>query len=193
MIRSTNSPPGSRWSLRPFSLLAAGLALVLAAIPAAAQESWTTSREALAEDVSSLDGIVAAFYDVVSGPAGEARDWARDSTLYLPGVRFVVVGRGEDGQLVARNFDHGTWSVASSASLEQGFYEYEIHRVTRQFGPIVDVFSTYEWRTTEDGAVGGRGINSIQLFDDGERWWITGAIWTSEATGNPIPAEYLPD
>ncbi len=167
--------------------------LVLAAAPASAQESWELSKPPSAEDVSTLDGIIAAFYDVVSGAAGEPRDWARDSTLYLPGVRFVVVSRAAGGQLNARNFDHGTWAEGSSASLEQGFYEGEIHRVTRRFGPIADVFSTYEWRTSEDGPVGGRGINSIQLFYDGERWWITGAIWASEEPGNPIPKEYLPE
>jgi hypothetical protein len=169
------------------------VALVLCASPVAAQESWDVSRQANPADVSSLDGIIAAFYDVVSGPAEEARDWARDSTLYLPGVRFVVVSRSEAGQLAARNFDHGSWAMGSNASLEQGFYEKEINRVTRQFGPITDVFSTYEWRTSEKGPVGGRGINSIQLFDDGERWWITGAMWTSEDPEHPIPAEYLPD
>ena len=179
---------------RPVAPIAAlTVAMILSAPPAAAQESWEPSRDALAADVSSLDGIIAAFYDVVSGPTGEARDWARDSTLYLPGVRFVVVSRDEDGQLAAGNFDHGTGATASSGSLEQGFYEQEIHRVTRRFGPITDVFSTYVWRTTEDGPVGGRGINSIQLFNDGERWWVTGALWTSEEPGNPIPAEYLPD
>ncbi len=180
-----------RRTLRSTALLV--VAVILAAEPGAAQESWELGSPPSAEDVSSIDGIIAAFYDVVSGPAGEARDWARDSTLYLPGVRFVVVSRGADGQIAARNFDHGTWAEGSSASLEQGFYEAEIHRVTRRFGPIADVFSTYEWRTTENGPVGGRGINSIQLFDDGERWWITGAIWASEEPGNPIPAEYLPD
>lgn len=191
MIRLAMSTHHFRRPLGPIAALA--VALILSAAPATAQESWETSREALAADVSSLDGIIAAFYDVVSGPAGEARDWARDSTLYLPGVRFVVVSRDEDRQLAAGNFDHGTWAAASSGSLEQGFYEEEIHRVTRRFGPITDVFSTYVWRTTEDGPVGGRGINSLQLFDDGERWWITGALWTSEEPGNPIPAEYLPD
>jgi len=191
MIRLTASTHHIRRPRAPLAALT--VAMILSAAPAAAQESWEPSRDAVAADVSSLDGIIAAFYDVVSGPAGEARDWARDSTLYLPGVRFVVVSRDEGGHLAAGNFDHGTWATASSGSLEQGFYEQEIHRVTRRFGPITDVFSTYVWRTTEDGPAGGRGINSIQLFDDGERWWITGAIWTSEEPGNPIPAEYLPD
>lgn len=177
-----------RWALGAVAV-AAGC---LTAAPASAQEEWAASRPAAGEDVETLDGIIAAFYDVVSGPAGEKRDWARDSTLYLPGVRFVVVSRAEDGSLIARNFDHGTWAEGSSGALEGGFYEQEIHRATRRFGPIANVFSTYEWRTDEQGPIGGRGINSIQLFHDGERWWITGALWASEEDDLPIPPEYLP-
>ena len=37
-----------------------------------------------------------------------------------------------------------------------------------------------------------RGINSIELFWDGKRWWIANAIWTDETPGQPIPNEYLP-
>jgi len=175
---------------------AAAVATVIALVqaPAAiAQETWELSRPPAEADVATLDGIIAAFYDVVSGPAGEARDWARDSTLYLPGVRFVVISRADDGSPVARNFDHGTWAAGSAESLEAGFFEREIHRVTRRFGPMADVFSTYEWSTVEDGPSEGRGVNSIQLFHDGQRWWITGALWANEEPGQPIPALYLPD
>ncbi len=175
------------------SVLLCLAAFTLSPPRAPAQEIWQPSRTAAPADVGSIDAIIDAFYDVVSGPAGEKRDWARDSTLYLPGVRFVVVSRSSDGELMARSFDHGTWASGSNESLEQGFYEHEIHRVTRRFGPIADVFSTYEWRTTEDGPAGGRGINSIQLFDDGQRWWITGAIWASEEDDVPIPDIYLPE
>jgi hypothetical protein len=191
MIRQSISRLAFRIHLGP--ILPVAVALILGTSPAAAQESWDVSRQASPTDVSSIDGIIDAFYDIVSGPAGEARDWTRDSTLYLPGVRFVIVSRDQVGQLVARNLDHGSFATGSNASLEQGFYEREINRLTRQFGPMADVFSTYEWSRTEDGPVGGRGINSIQLFNDGSRWWITGAIWASEEAENPIPDEYLPD
>ena len=187
MIRQSISKLAFR--VHPGPIAPVAVALVLGTSPVAAQESWDVSREASPADVSSIDGIIEAFYDVVSGPAGEARD----CTLYLPGVRFVIVSRDQAGQLVARNLDHGSFATGSNASLEQGFYEREINRVARQFGPMADVFSTYEWSRTEDGPVGGRGINSIQLFNDGSRWWITGALWASEEANNPIPDEYLPD
>jgi len=185
-----------RRSAAPAWPVPAAVAATIALLPAPAaiaQETWELSRQAAEADVATLDGIIAAFYDVVSGPAGEARDWARDSTLYLPGVRFVVISRAADGSSIARNFDHGTWASGSAASLENGFFEREIHRTTRRFGPMADVFSTYEWTTAEHGPVGGRGVNSIQLFHDGQRWWITGAMWANEEPGQPIPPRYLPD
>lgn len=171
---------------------AVALCLALPSV-ARAQEGAPAARAAAPEDVATLDGIVAAFYDVVSGPAGQPRDWARDSTLYLPGVRFTVVRPGPDGAPVARTLDHGTWATAAAPSLEQGFFEREIHRETRRFGPIADVFSTYAWSRSADGPVEGRGINSLQLFHDGTRWWITAALWADEEPGTPIPPEYLPD
>lgn len=166
------------------------LLLVLLTRPVAAQETWRVSREASASDVNSVDAIIAAFYDIVSGPAGQPRDWTRDSTLYLPGARFTIASDGANA--TARTVDHATFARETAPALERGFFEMEIHRVTRGFGPMVNVFSTYEWRTAADGPLGGRGINSIQLFHDGTRWWITSAMWASETPGRPIPAEFLP-
>lgn len=161
---------------------------------AATAESWTPSMEPLPEDVSSIDGMVRAWYDIVSGPAGEARNWSRDSTLYSPGVRFVIVGAGADGVEHATVTDHGTFARESTPGFERnGFYEQEIHRVTQRIGNVAYLLSTYQWRRTPDGPVGGRGVNSISLFNDGTRWWITQAMWSDETPANPIPPELLPE
>jgi hypothetical protein len=76
--------------------------------------------------------------------------------------------------------------------VKDGFYESEIHRVTEKFGHIAHVFSTYESRIKADGPVIARGINSIEIFYDGKRWWIASNIWDDERPNNPLPAEYLP-
>ena len=82
---------------------------------------------------------------------------------------------------------------SSDASMvREGFDEREIHRVTERFGNIAHVFSTYETRRSAGGPLMGRGINSIELFWDGKRWWIASAIWDDERPGSPIPKEYLP-
>jgi hypothetical protein len=148
--------------------------------------------EPRAADVSTIDGMIRAYYEVISGPAGRPREWARDRTLYMRDLRFVNVDVDEKGQIVPRITDHQQYVEAYDGMLQQGFFEKEIHRVSERFGPIAHVWSTYETRRTESGPVIARGINSIELFWDGKRWWIANAIWTDETKENPIPKEYLP-
>ncbi len=160
------------------------LALLLGASPVAAQ-----SLAARPEDVATIDGIIKAFYDVISGPAGQPRQWQRDSTLYIPRVQFVAMSV-ENGKPVPAVMDHGQFARQyDGAFVNRGFFEHETKRVTKRFGNIAHVFSAYEYRATENGPVQGRGVNSIQLFWDGSRWWIASATWDDERPDNPIPAE----
>ena len=145
------------------------------------------------EDVATIDGILHAFYDVISGPAGQPRQWARDRTLYIPDVHFVSLSTDSTGHISADVVTHQMFVERSNPSLvRRGFFETEIHRTTARFGNVVHVFSTCEMRERADGPVFGRGINSIELFWDGSRWWISAAQWDDERTDNPIPKEYLP-
>lgn len=146
-----------------------------------------------AEDVADIDGMIKAFYDVISGPAGQPRQWSRDRTLYIPEVRFVSMGMSKSGQPVASVVSHPEFvDRSNSFLLKDGFFEGEIHRITERFGNIAHVFSTYESRVKADGPVIARGINSIEMFWDGKRWWIASAIWDEERADNPIPAKFLP-
>ena len=164
-------------------------------VPASAQDAQVhvpvPEVAPLPGDVATIDGIVAAFYEVITGPVGQARDWGRDATLYLEPISFTIAAVDSDGNPVARTISKQQFVDESDAFLvETGFTEHEIHRETRRFGNIAHVWSTYEW-STADGQT-GRGINGIDLFHDGSRWWITHATWDAEREGNPIPAEYLP-
>jgi hypothetical protein len=162
-------------------------ALLAAASPAAAQ---TSPR---AEDVATLDGVIKAYYEVVSGPAGQPRDWARDRSLHPPQAQVVIVGDGPDGRLVANVMTLAEYHERNAGlGGARGFFEREIHRVTETHGAVTHVWSTYEWETTEDGPVGGRGVNSIHLVYDGERWWITSWMFDGRNDAPPVPAEYLP-
>ena len=143
------------------------------------------------EDVSSIDGMIRAWYEVICGPAGQPRQWARDKTLYIPEIRFVSTWT-EGKTVETRIHNHQAYVDAVNAELSKGFFESEIHRVTEQYGSIAHVWSTYESRETENGPVTARGINSIELFWDGKRWWIANGIWADEPKDNPIPSEYLP-
>ena len=144
------------------------------------------------EDVSTPDGIMKAFYETISGPAGQPRQWARDRTLYIPGIHFVAAGV-QDGKVIARVLDHQSYvEWVNEDFVREGFFEREVHRVTKRFGNIAHVFSTFESRRTLDGPLIGRGVNSIELFYDGKRWWIASVSWDEERPDNPIPKEFLP-
>ena len=144
-------------------------------------------------DVSTIDGIVKAYYDVISGPPGQPRQWSRDRTLYPPDVRYVEIHEGKDGKIRAQVETHQQYVDRTDGPLvKEGFDEREIHRVTERFGSIANVFSTYESRVSAQGPVIARGINSLQLFHDGARWWIASATWQDESKNYPIPKEYLP-
>jgi len=173
------------------------VAILTLAVAAVAQTDKThvdvPSIEARSTDVATLDGLIAAYYDVISGPAGQPRQWSRDRTLYIPEIRFVAMAMGKDGKPVAHKMSHQEFVDASNAGLvKDGFYEKEIHRETQRFGNIAHVFSTYDSRIKADGPVIARGINSIEAFWDGKRWWIASAIWDEERPDNPMPKEYLP-
>jgi hypothetical protein len=177
--------------------LALALSMVmLSAGPTAGQEDAggdvERAVEPRPEDVETLEGIVAAFYEVISGPAGQPRQWDRDATLYLPGITFTVMGRDpETGDPRPRTIPKAAFIEQSDPFLVQsGFHEREIHRVTTRYGAVAHVWSSYEWET-EDGRT-GRGVNGIHLAWDGARWWISHATWDQESPDNPIPEQFLP-
>ena len=160
------------------------------AIPASAQQ-----RAATPADVESIDAIVTAVYDVISGDAGVARDWGRFLSLFAPGATLSPVRRVGGGSGYRRSvITPGGYADEVGNLLEaDGFHEVEIHRVTEQYSRIAHLFSTYESRRlASDAEPFARGINSIQLMNDGSRWWIVSIFWLGEEPGHPIPARYLP-
>ncbi len=144
-------------------------------------------------DVATMDGIVAAYYDVITGRSGQPRQWSRDRTLYWPGIRFFAAGVKKDGTPTVNVYTHQEYVDATNASLvRSGFAEREIHRTTQRMGNVAHVMSTYETRAVGTGPVTGRGVNSLDLYWDGTRWWITAASWDDERKDAPIPRELLP-
>lgn len=147
-------------------------------------------------DVESLDAIIAATYDVISGPAEKKRDWDRERSLFIPGARLIptaVEAGRNDGDLAPQILDIEGYIARVEPLLEkQGFYEKEIARRVEQFGRIAHVWSTYESRhDPSEPEPFMRGINSIQLFNDGKRWWVVSIYWQHESALHPLPDKYL--
>ena len=178
--------------MRPFAMLWMLLAL---AAPLRAQEAGTATTAASPanpEDVKSLDAIIRALYDVISGPAGE-RDWARFGSLFRDGARLIPTAVDSAGEKVTFVWTPEQYAERAGRWFTQNaFYEREANRAVAQYGHIAHVFSTYESRRDPDAEPFVRGINSIQLFHDGSRWWIISIFWGDERSAGPIPAEFLP-
>lgn len=160
----------------------------------AAQQITEPHSLAIPHEVSSPDAILKTLYEVISGPIGELRDWDRMKSLFLPEARLIPTFTTQTEEQ-----DYRFWTVqdyidiAGKSLEENGFFETEIHRVTEEYGNIMQVFSTYESRRkAEDAEPFARGINSIQLMYDGERWWIVNIFWMGETPAQPIPEQYLP-
>lgn len=151
-------------------------------------------KEANPADVASVDAIMKAVYDVISGDSGVKRDWDRFRSLFYPGARLIPTGKNPNtGVTGARPLTPEDYITRSGPFLEQnGFHEREIARKVDQYGNIAQVFSSYHaFKNKNDKEPFMRGINSFQLLNDGKRWWVVTIYWQQETPDNPIPAQYL--
>ncbi|QQS41379.1 MAG: hypothetical protein IPM63_00035 [Acidobacteriota bacterium] len=144
------------------------------------------------DDVATLDAIIKAYYEVVSGPAGEAPDFERDSSLHHPNALISVASVDSKGNPQLSTMSLRGFYDRFGGTRRTAFYEWEIHRRTERFGNMANVWSTYAASDKPGGKPFMRGINNIQLFHDGKRWWIVSWIYDSERPENPIPEDYLP-
>ncbi len=166
------------------------------AAPAARATQVATVPAANPADVSSVDAIMAATYDVISGPPTKKRDWDRFRSLFVPGARLIPADRAKDGTGL---FQVDVITPEEYAKLadpyfsKNGFAEREIFRKSERYGNIMQIFSTYESRhDASDAKPFARGINSFQLLYDGKRWWVVTIYWQEEDADNPLPKEFLP-
>jgi len=172
------------------------IVMVMSASPIAAQTaspSGGTVPDAEPVDVESIDAIVEALYDVISGPAGEERDWDRFRSLFLTEAKLIPTGFPRDGGNARANYStvDGYIERSGPSLVENGFFETEIAHVEERFENIAHRFSTYDSKNTADGDVIAKGINSIQLLWDGERWWIANIMWRGVGPEFEIPGKYL--
>lgn len=168
------------------------ITLFILMIFAAGTLNAQVSEEQRAKDVENIDNLIEALYASISGEKGEPRDWERFRNLVIPEARLIPTGRNQEGKnvyqvLTPEEFIENT----DPYFVENGFYEYEIHREEHHYGRVVHLFSTYGSKRSEsDAEPFNKGINSIQLFDDGERWWVVTIYWAHESEFNPIPEKY---
>lgn len=140
-----------------------------------------------------IHALITALYETICGPAGQERQWERMRELFFPGAHMIRTSVDNDGVPQAQVMDVEQYiSTTAGFFQDQGFFEWEVARRTDIFGNMAHVFSTYEARhDLHDKVPFKRGINSIQLFYDGQCWRIMNMLWDNEREGNPLPDLYL--
>ncbi|HYL47562.1 MAG TPA: hypothetical protein VEU52_11080 [Candidatus Limnocylindrales bacterium] len=149
---------------------------------------------ARAEDVGSIEAIVRADYECISGGVGVARQWARDLTLYDANARFFQVVK--DTKSGGVKISSPTWQEFTDESdaemVKGGFSEHELAHKIYRYGNVATVFSSYVGKISSTGEGGGRGVNIYQVYYAGGRWWISSISWDAERLINEIPPELQP-
>jgi hypothetical protein len=164
----------------------------------AAHPAWPAAKKA--DDVDTVDHLLTALYDVISGPAGKARDWDRFRSLFLPDGRLGVIR--PDIPATSHDPEHKGDAVLLSPDMyverddpyfkTHGFFEHSIANRVEAFGSLVQVWSTYESRhAANDEQPFERGINSLQIVYAQGRFWIASILWDEERSGLTVPGKYL--
>jgi len=161
------------------------LLLLLIAIPALAQNN---NYEA---DTKTVESTLSALYEVISGEPNQPRDWDRFRNLFKPEGRLIPTRKDESGNLVIKALSPDEYVELFQSRIPTGFFERELSRKIETFGTVTHVFSTYETRDKKEGPVTNRGINSIQLFYDNNRYYIVNIFWCAESMGFELPKKYL--
>ncbi|QNN64264.1 nuclear transport factor 2 family protein [Sphingomonas rhizophila] len=156
----------------------------VAAPPAMAQPAPAAAIDAAATDAAAISAAVKDVYAVISGPAGQPRDWARMRSLFAPDARMTAI--------TPKGLSGGTLEdyIAKSGPIlvKVGFTERELAHRIEQYGDIAHVWSSYEGTST-DGKLKVRGINSFQLARLGGQWKVQSIFWQPEHSGLPLPAD----
>ena len=145
------------------------------------------------DDVESVEAIISALYAIISGPAGP-KDWDRERYILHPAARMM---RGlSPGAPAANPPTPGLLVFTGEQFIEyakprlmaENFYEVETGREEFRFGRFAHIISAYASTHGLDQPPFARGINGIQLWFDGGRWWVMSVIWDWEGGENRIPA-----
>jgi len=129
-------------------------------------------------DAESSESIIHTAYALISGRMNEPRDWDRWRTLHAPGARLIPIEAPEGGPRKPNVMTPDEFIASRSKFFaKEDFYEWETGREEFRYGQLVHVWSSYEAAREPHGTPIRKGVNSIQLWDDGTRYWILSVAW----------------
>jgi len=141
-------------------------------------------------DFTTVDSVVEALYRGVSFSPGGGPDYELIRALFHP--RGYVTAPKEDtaGSITPTTVDQFVIRLDASLKAEGifdvGAMEQEINRRTLIFRRIAHVFSSYQFTLLGSNTPLARGINTLQLVYDSDRWWILSLSWDRAKPGESL-------
>jgi len=142
-------------------------------------------------DTKTIESTITTLYEVISGEPNVQRDWNRFKNLFKPEGRLIPTRKDDQGNLIIKALTPDEYIEFFKPRIPVGFYERELNRKVEEYGTVVHALSTYETKDKKDGPVTNRGINSIQLFKDKDRYYIVNIFWCAESMGFELPKKYV--
>lgn len=187
-IRQIQPIKSRKWK---WIIIAISCMWILPASLASARSLENISLTGSQKDLGSIDSIIEALYQSITFSEGKEPNLERLRSLFHPKAPFIrITPQGVDEMDLA-TFVSSFGQRVKSGQLKS-FHESEISRKMEHYGSIAQVFTTYQkGMNTENPEEFGRGINSLQLFNDNQRWWIVSITWQDEQSSTPIPEKYI--
>ena len=148
-----------------------------------------TEHDKYYNDVKTIDDIITAYYDVVSGSSNEP--WEFDRDKYIHSENAFITRLDENGKANTHSLESEYIPMALSPKVD--FYEKELKRKVSRYGNIAQVWSAFEIRSDSNIESDIRGLNSIQLHYENGRWWIDSWTCEMESDENTLVADFLND
>ncbi|WP_445732829.1 hypothetical protein [Mariniflexile sp.] len=146
-----------------------------------------TKEEKYKKDVTSIDTLINAYYDVVSGSSSEPWEFERDN--YIHSKNAVITRLDENGKAESHTLE--AEYIPIGLSPKEDFYEIELKRLVSNYGHIAQVWSAFEIRTDPKTETNVRGLNSIQVHYENGRWWIDSWTCEMESEDSSLVTEFL--
>jgi hypothetical protein len=165
------------------------LIFILASLLFSTKVLSQTLDEQYAKDVKSIDAIINAYYEVISGASDDPWQFERDK--FLHSVKAVIIRLDDNGEADFHSLE--AEYIPMGLKPREDFYEHELKRIVSKYGNIAQVWSAFEIRTAPETPSDIRGLNSIQLHYENGRWYIDSWTAQMESEQNPLVQNFLKD
>jgi hypothetical protein len=166
-----------------------GLLFILIGLLFSTKVLSQTLDEQYGKDVKSIDAIINAYYEVISGASDDPWQFERDK--FLHSVKAVIIRLDDNGEADFHSLE--AEYIPMGLKPREDFYEHELKRIVSKYGNIAQVWSAFEIRTKPDIPTEIRGLNSIQLHYENGRWYIDSWTAQMESEQNPLVQNFLKD